>query len=139
MGDWRCIEERERGADGLGVERARVCGVGTGPCRREGVGQPLGNRYWLHGGRRLRHGRRGNCVWPPSTSATRGGEPPAESVEGECARTVREITLRRPRCAGSWEKSSDAVIPLSSGYGRPIIFVPLLLCCKTLSLLLATI
>jgi len=31
---------------------------------------------------------------------------------------------------GPWENISDAVIPSSSGNGRPIIFVPLYPCCK---------
>ena len=38
------------------------------------------------------------------------------SVEGECGGRARKITLLWLRVLGSWEKSTDAVIPSRSGY-----------------------
>lgn len=45
-----------------------------------------------------------------------GGGPMVASVEGECGGRARKITLLWLRVLGSWEKSTDAVIPSRSGY-----------------------
>ena len=62
-----------------------------------------------------------------------------DSVEGECAGAVRKITLQTSGGWGSWEKTSDAVIPSSSGNGRPIVLFRCISAVKILSFLLTII
>lgn len=45
---------------------------------------------------------------------------------------MRKITLQRLRVWGSWEKSVDTIIPSSPGFDKPIIWIPLRICCSPL-------